>query len=119
MKNLLLVLLFASTSSFASDEWSREDTYREAAYLALHTLDWAQTREIARNPDKWHEQTSFLGSHPSTGQVDQYFVATTALQFIIAYTLPAEYRKAFQYISIGHDAGYVAHNFSIGISVKF
>ena len=118
MFKFIFLLLFISSPSFASD-WSSADTKREAVYLVLHTADWAQTREIARNPDKFYEQNSILGSHPSTNQVDQYFVATAAIQFAISYYLPVEYRKAFQYISIGHDAGYVAHNFSIGISAKF
>lgn len=112
----ILLFIFFSPSTYA-DQWSNADTKREAVYLVLHTMDWAQTRNIARNPDKWHEQNSILGSHPSTSQVDQYFVATAAIQFAIAYYLPVEYRKAFQYLSIGHDAGYVVHNFSIGIRV--
>jgi len=117
MFKFIFFLLFISPS-FASD-WSSSDTKREAVYLVLHTADWAQTREIARNPDKWYEQNSMLGSHPSISQVDQYFIATAALQFAIAYYLPAEYRKVFQYLSITHDAGYVAHNFSIGIQARF
>ena len=118
MFKFILALLLVSSSAFA-DEWTREDTYREATYLTLHTIDYAQTRNIARNPDKWHEQNIILGKHPSVSQVDRYFIATGALQFAVAYYLPAEYRKAFQYISIGHDAGYVVHNFSIGVSAEF
>ncbi|MFZ2540349.1 MAG: hypothetical protein WAW75_01095 [Gallionella sp.] len=118
MFKFILALLLVSTSAFA-DEWTSADSKREAVYLTLHTLDWAQTRNIARNPDKWHEQNNILGKHPSVPQVDRYFIATAALQFAVAYYLPAEYRKAFQYLSIGHDAGFVAHNFSIGIGVRF
>ena len=118
MKNLFFVALFIASPSFASD-WSSSDTKREAVYLVLHTADWAQTRNIARNPDKRHEQNSILGSHPSTSQVDQYFVATAALQFVIAYYLPVEWRAPFQYVTIGIEGGAVAHNFSIGISARF
>jgi hypothetical protein len=113
-----IFLLFIASPSFASD-WSSADTKREAVYLVLHTVDYAQTREIARNPDKWHEQNSILGSHPSSSQVDQYFVATAALQFAVAYYLPAKYRAPFQYVTIGIEGGAVAHNFSIGIRVRF
>lgn len=117
MKFILAVLL-VSSSAFA-DEWTRTDTYREAAYLTLHTVDWAQTRNIARNPEQWREQNYFLGKHPSVSQVDQYFIATGALQFAVAYYLPAEYRKAFQYVSISVEGGAVAHNFRLGVSARF
>lgn len=118
MKTFIIALLLVSSSAFA-DEWTRTDTYREATYLMLHTMDWAQTRNIARNPDRWREQNYFLGKHPSVSQVDQYFIATGTLQFAVAYYLPAEYRKAFQYVTIGIEGGAVAHNFSIGVGIKF
>ena len=118
MLKLILALLLVSTSAFA-DEWSRADTYREAAYLTLHAMDWAQTRYIARNPNQRTESNVILGKHPSVLQVDRYFIATGALQFAVAYCLPAEYRKAFQYILIGVEGGAVIHNFSIGIGVEF
>ena len=118
MKIILdLFLLFTSNSQ--ADEWTAADTGREAVYLTLHSIDWAQTRNIARNPDKWYEQNSYLGKHPSVAQVDRYFIAAGAIQFAVAYYLPAEYRKAFQYVTIGVEGGAVVHNFSLGIEVKF
>ena len=119
MFKFILALLLVSTSAQAADEWTTADTKREAVYLTLHTLDYAQTRNIARNPDNWHEQNAILGKHPSVSQVDRYFIATGALQCAVAYYLPAEYRKAFQYVTIGIEGGAVVHNFSIGIGVNF
>ena len=113
-----IFLLFISFSAFA-DEWTAADTKREAVYLTLHTLDWAQTRNIARNPNKWTESNVILGKHPSVLQVDRYFIATGVLHFAVAHYLPTEYRKAFQYVTIGIEGGAVAHNFSIGVGVKF
>ena len=118
MFKFILALLLVSTSAIA-DEWTTADTKREAAYLTLHTLDWAQTRNIARNPNKWQEQNAILGKHPSISQVDRYFIATGALHFAVAYYLPAEYRKVFQYVTIGIEGRVVVHNFSIGIVAKF
>lgn len=118
MKTLIILLLLI-TSTVHADEWTTADTKREAAYLTLHTVDWLQTRNIARSPDQFYETNAVLGKHPSIGQVNSYFIATAALQFAIARVLPAEYRSAFQYLSIGHDFGYVSHNFKIGISVKY
>lgn len=117
MKTIILFLLLISSAQ--ADEWTREDSYREATYLTLHTMDWAQTRNIARNPDKWHEQNSILGKHPSVGKVDGYFALTGLAHVAFSYCLPSEYRKAFQYVTIGIEGGAVAHNFSIGVGTKF
>ncbi|MFZ2541846.1 MAG: hypothetical protein WAW75_08745 [Gallionella sp.] len=117
MFKFILALLLVSSSAWA-DEWSREDTYREATYLTLHTMDWAQTRNIARNPN-YHEQNAILGKHPSVGRVDGYFALTGLAHFAVAYYLPTEYRKAFQYVTIGIEGGAVVHNFSLGIGVRF
>lgn len=102
-----------------ADEWTQADSKRQAVYLTLHLMDFAQTRHIAANPDKFYETNNYLGRHPSAGQVNRYFLSTAILQGSIAYALPATARKAFQYLSIGHDLGFVAHNFSIGISLRF
>ena len=117
MKTILCLFLLIPFSSGASD-WTREDTYREATYLTLHTIDWAQTRNIARNP-LYYEQNAILGKHPSVGKVDGYFVLTGLAHIAISYYLPTEYRKAFQYITLGIEGGAVAHNISLGIGVKF
>jgi hypothetical protein len=117
MFKFILALFLISSPAFA-DEWSREDTYREAAYLTLHTLDWAQTREIARNP-AYYEQNMYLGKHPTVRQVDRYFAAMALAHVGVAYLLPSEWRRPFQYLTIGVELGAVAHNFSIGISANF
>jgi hypothetical protein len=103
----------------ANGGWSREDTYRQTGFIALSGIDWMQTRKIANNPDEYHENNPILGSHPSTGKVDAYFAASIAAHTAIAMALPPEYRKWFQYVSIGVEAGVVASNFSIGLGVGF
>ena len=116
--SILLLCLFISSASYAGP-WNAADTKREAVYLTLHTMDWAQTREIARNPDKWHETNPYLGNHPSVARVNRYFVAMGITHIVIAHILPANYRRAFQYVTIGVEAGYVVHNFSMGLSLGF
>jgi hypothetical protein len=116
IKLLLSVLLLYGC---ANGGWSREDTYRQAEVVVLSGIDWAQTRKIAQNPDKWHEHNPVLGSHPSTEKVDIYFPLSIATNTAIAMALPPEYRKWFQYVSIGVEAGVVASNFSIGLGVGF
>lgn len=102
-----------------ADEWSRADLQREAAYLALHITDYAQTRTIAQHPEQWHEQNSILGLHPSAGQVDRYFLLTGIAHVALAHLLPADWRKDFQVLTIGIEFGAVSNNFSLGISATF
>ena len=118
MKTFLAVMLFISIPAFA-DDWSSTDTKREAVYLTLHSMDWMQTRYIAKNPSEYSELNSILGEHPSVGKVNNYFVATALLHVGAAYILPSEYRKAFQYLTIGMEFGVVAHNYQIGINLDF
>jgi hypothetical protein len=109
--------LLASNAAVA-DEWSDGDVKREAAYLALHIIDYGQTRTIALNPDRLHEQNSILGLHPTVGQVNRYFLLTGIAHVVVMDLLPSEWRRDIQNITIGIEAGAVGHNFSIGISVS-
>ena len=117
MQKYLFLLLFISPISYG-DPWTREDSYRETIYLTLHIVDYAQTREIARNPN-YYEQNMYLGKHPTVSQVDNYFSAMALAHIGVAYLLPDEWRAPFQYVTIGVEVGAVAHNFSIGISARF
>jgi len=83
---VFLVFLMMVSPSLAGDEWLFADTKREVLYLTLHTIDWAQTRTIARHPEMYRETNVFLGEHPSTGRVDRYFVLSKFLIKIKKYT---------------------------------
>lgn len=117
MLKLILILLLSS-SAFA-DEWSREDTQREAVYLRAHIIDWAQTSNIAAHPDMWHETNSILGKHPTPIKVDRYFLVMGIAHVAVSNLLPIGLRAPFQNISIVLENGFVSHNLSIGISAGF
>jgi hypothetical protein len=124
MKNILFALLFLSSfNACAFDEWSDADVKREAVYLAFHAMDWAQTRNIARNPDKYEESgivaRQVIGAHPSIAQVDAYIIGSAIAQYAIAQALPTEYRTIFQYVTIGDAANSVVGNFRIGLKIQF
>lgn len=114
---LILILLLASPA--LADEWTRADTYREVAYLALHCADWSQTLTIADNPQKWNETNPILGSHPSRGDVNTYFIATGLLHPVISYVLPRPWREVWQYGTIGLEVVVVGNNARIGIGFSF
>lgn len=118
MKYLIAVALFASSLPVMADEWMPADTYREVTYLTFLSIDWAQTRNFIRNP-RCYEHNVLLGEHPSQDKVDAAIIATALAHIYVARLLPEEWRAPFQYVSIGIEAGSVAHNFSIGIGAKF
>lgn len=120
MKKLLPAAIFLALATPAqASDWRDEDTVREAVYLGLHAIDWAQTRTIAAHPEKYHEMNPVVGEHPSAGNVNRYFAATTLLHLGVAYALPPGWRAPFQYFSIGAVGATVMWNVRAGIRVEF
>lgn len=116
---ILFVLLLTSYPGYAADPWSRQDIGLEVGYQLLHVIDWGQTRQIAKQPDKYYEMNPILGEHPSVGRVDAYMALSGLLHVGVTHFLPKEYRPWFQGITIVIKGGLVAHNFSIGLGVSF
>jgi hypothetical protein len=121
---------YSSKSGSRFDPWSDADVKREAVMIGVTTIDWLQTRNIARhnctNPSTGEHNcyesgpaASFIGKHPSIGQVNNYFALSMLAHVGIVSALPSKYRSVFQLTSIVYEASYVAGNYQIGISVKF
>jgi hypothetical protein len=120
MKLLLaLTFLFVAAPAIA-DAWTSTDTKREVTFQTLAAIDWLQTRNIARDPNKyWEQYTAVLGNHPSVGRVNNTFAVYMIGHYIVSRTLTEKYRAPFQYVTISIEVGDVYHNFSIGINAKF
>lgn len=114
-----ILVLSCNQKAKAADDWSDSDTIRQATFLAIDAMDWAQTRTIARNPDKYYEKGDNLPMHPTVSQVDNHFISGMIINTAIAYMLPAEYRAKFQYLSIGYEIAYVRGNMQVGVAMKF
>jgi hypothetical protein len=111
-----------------SAEWTTADTAREAVYLGLHVADWGQTLQVAKHPDKYSEGNSLLGKKPSRSTVNRYFLLTGLGHVGVSYLLPRKAetfgiewapREAWQYVTIGFEAGVVASNFQVGVEVTY
>lgn len=114
------LIFMISLNCYASDKWSDADKIRETIFLTVDTMDWLQTRNIARNPDKYYEKTSFIyGSHPSVGKVNNLFLAGALLHVGFANTLCSKPRENFQYITIFLELLTVIENRKLGISMAF
>lgn len=110
---------------YASD-WTKADTAWQLGYLALHVADWGQTRNIVRRADTGCdgdptciERNPFLGRNPSLKRVDTYFAVTALAHTAISYALPSDWRRGWQMITIGMEAGVVGYNYSIGLKMDF
>ncbi len=114
---LLILIIILPITSHA--EWNKGDTAREVAWQGIHVIDWGQTLEIARHPEKYHELNPILGRHPSVGRVNVYMGLSALGHLGMSYILPKKARLYWQYISIGVSAGCVVNNYKIGLGVKF
>ena len=117
MKAAILALALLAMPAHAHD-WTASEKGWAAAWLATRAVDWAQTRHIARHPDRFHERNPLLDRHPSLGDVNRYFIVSTAAMLLAAHYLP-KYRKGMLQVWFAVGAGYVAHNASIGIRMEF
>ncbi len=102
-----------------ADTLSRADLQREAAYFALHLVDWGQTLDIADRPDDAYELNPFLPDHPTRAQVNRYFLVSGILHAAVTVALPADWRPAWQYVTIGVQLSTVANNHRIGLRLAF
>jgi hypothetical protein len=120
MKITLAAILLLSSLAFA-DEWTRGDSYREAAFLTLLVIDYGQTSTVSQHPELYKETVSAwaIGEHPSQETVNTYFSVIAIAHPIIAYYLPSEWRKAFQYVTIGEKIPAVVGNATIGVRMSF
>jgi hypothetical protein len=118
MKYILLFLLCfsAHADDWVPADWSSGDTTRQTGYYVLHVIDWAQTRYIAANPIYW-EKNTLIGS--SLGDINAYFIGTGLFHYAISAYLPPDYRRRWQWFTIGLEAGVVASNLRIGVKLKF
>jgi len=117
-KFIFLALL--STSAFA-DNWTRADTYREAAFQTLNVIDWGQTRYIVNHPKEYREldYSGLIGENPTLSRINIFMSEVAVLHFTIGYFLPSDWRAAFQYITIGGKLNTDLRNASIGIKILF
>lgn len=118
-RHCLLIAFAIVITGCATGGWTKEDTYRQAAVVAVSAVDWMQTRKIARNPERYYELNPILGRHPSEAEVDLYFAASIAAHTAVSMALPPDWREVWQYLSIGFEYSVVAHNFSIGLGFGF
>lgn len=109
----------SSCSVVAGDAWSEDQLRMGAALAAVTVVDWAQTRYIADNPDRFHETNPIMGRHPSIGRVDRYFATSILVGAVVLDALPSEYRDYALKAGLVLEVLIVSNNARIGVGVKF
>ena len=113
-------------------DWTREDTKWQLAYTILLTLDCAQTRWAARQPDTENFKEvgiiarRFIGTYPSVGKVNNFCLATGLGHWGISYILPTStnsreigFRRAWQGGATLIEVIVVLQNFDNGSKLNF
>ncbi len=116
----LIILCFPNiTTAYTPDPWSKQDFILESSFAAITIVDWAQTRYISRNPERFYEKNPILGKHPSTSKVDLYMGASILSHIVITHFLPAKWRPTWQCVWIILELKTVGGNNQVGIGVRW
>lgn len=102
-----------------ADDWTPEQQVKLAAAETLLAVDWLQTRQIAKNPDTYHELNPILGNHPSVGRVNLYFLSSAVATYVLADVLPSKYRDWLLTGVIAVEVIATANNANIGVKVRW
>jgi len=115
MKRLLVMLLLLPLPTYAND-------YLFAAGVALHTIDWGQTRDIERNPDISEGNIvirALFGRNPTPAQVDAYFLITGVTLTWAFHKIDKGKRIPFGLAWISQSLITVSANKEIGLEIRF
>lgn len=134
MRYLFFLLVFFSSfvraEGFNLDPWTTGDTVRQGIVTALLIVDWSQTHYMATHncpsamPNCYvtfredGNARAFVGSHPSVGQINNYFALAAVGHAAISYMLPRGWRDGWQYVWIGIETQTVRTNY-IGMKYGF
>ena len=115
-----------------SQDFSNTDKGMLAVLELLNLADWTQTRQIARKPTEWVDTPygpqlkenwesgsaqTFIGKHPSRGEVNALFGIQALLYPLIAKYLPDPFRKVGLAFQIGAVGNTVNKNKNLGLDV--
>lgn len=115
---LFVFLLMGLYIPFAHAQgWTVQQQVLAAAAVVVHTVDWGQTRYIAKSDGRFYETNPLLGRYPSTERVDAYFAITGFGLLALAHLLP-EYRTAILGVWLGVELAATGNNYRIGIKVS-
>lgn len=114
-KRLLLAFTLAAWVT-AAQAYTPSETEAYLATAALLTVDWLQTRAIARNPHRWREKNPLLPEHPTVAQVNRHFAVGALLLGAAVYAWP-EHRMSVLAAVVAVEVLVVGRNHYLGIRI--
>jgi hypothetical protein len=116
---LILALVLLPSPCQAGDPWETTEYALAGAAVAALAVDWGQTRHIAKNPNRFNEKNPMLGTTPSVGKVDAYFVGAMVGTVALAHVLPSDWRQLFLAGVLVVELNVAQQNRSLGIKMAF
>ena len=113
-----ILAALVAVPSCAGAPWTPEQKWAELAIAGTFLVDSRQTQQTACEPGRW-ECNPVLGLHPSPQFINGYFIGALALHALAVEVMPDSWRRPFQAGTLGLELGVIAHNFSIGLNVRF
>lgn len=106
-----------------ASNWSQWDTEKRTAFVASNiaiAADWGTTLNLTERYDEgYYEKNNILGRTPSRGDVNNYFVAITILNYSMARYMQDPWDKwSLYFTTITHGEAAVG-NIGIGLKVDF
>lgn len=95
----------------------------EFVFDAALAADMITTAQIKNHPPLY-ETNPILGRHPSDAKIAGYGLAVAGLHAAITYEMvsqgvPRVIINTWELLGIGIETGYVAHNYKLGLRIKF
>lgn len=123
---VLLLIMVLCKQAKADEHYGNFVTTQPAlefVFDAALTADMLTTAQIHNHPPLI-ETNPILGQHPSTGKIALYGLGVATLHAAITYEMisqdvPKPIITAWELLSIGVEVGYTAHNYSLGVRMKF
>ena len=124
MKTLFLLLLILCGSAQA--QWTSEQKTLAAVASVALVIDYGQTKSIATK-DIYREgvlmrnveHNPMLPRHPDMKDVNRHFILTPIIAYAVLDNISSENRTIALRVLTVVQIGIVAHNYSIGIRMKF
>lgn len=115
-----LGLFLAKCTPAHAGEFTATDAKYELLFDAVWYADWKQTRDFnGRQFETYSETNIFLGRHPNSKKINEYFIAGGLAHLAVSYIIPRSWRPTWRMITIGYEANTVAHNISVGVNFHF
>jgi len=120
MKKFILAVLCCAFSGLAAAQaWTDEEKIWGATAGVLMLGDWATTNNMThRYNEGYYEHNPLLGSHPTTNQVNLYFLIAAPAVYLLADQVPT-YRKEILEATSAIELIMIGNNLRLGLHFQF